>query len=96
MYRRMKLVKNDPVRNPHCMDWGSIRMLPTNPTWCTTRCGAQPILPRPACFVWGAVKGGLVASYAADFRPYALSAFDAGMPVSERLTSRMRNHHAPK
>jgi hypothetical protein len=86
-----KTMKNDPVRNPRCMDCGvdtdaiNEQYMIHDELW-------REVVPSEAGMLCvGCFEKRLGRKLRRDdFRPYAQSAFDAGIPVSERLRDRMR------
>jgi hypothetical protein len=87
----MRLMRNAPVRDPHCMDCGvdtdrtEENYMVNDDLWRT----AVPIEAGFVCV--GCFEKRLSRKLRrADFRPYMQSAFDNGMPVSDRLRSRLR------
>jgi hypothetical protein len=89
----IKPMKNDAVRNPHCVDCGidtdaiNESYMIHDEVWRA----ANPAEAGMLCV--GCCEKRLGRTLRRDdFRPYALSAFDAGMPASERLKSRISEY----
>jgi hypothetical protein len=61
----IRLMKNDAVRNPHCMDCGVTRTRSARVTWFRLTCGVQPCLPRRACFASDALRSDWVVNWVA-------------------------------
>jgi hypothetical protein len=87
----IRILKCDPVRNPHCIDCGedtdatNEQFMLHDELWCR----ANPAEAGMLCVACCERRLGRKLRRE-DFRPHALSGFDAGMPVSDRLRDRMK------